>query len=94
VDRAVRGLEAALDHVIDPGLPPTASGFDGATGAVDRSNHRDFFWPPILKTFLMLRDLGVEGAEIFADRISRVDIEAAFAQRLPSNWAAVWLSGE
>jgi hypothetical protein len=93
-DRAVRGLEAALDHVIDPGLPPTASGFDGATGAVDRSNHRDFFWPPILKTFLMLRDLGVEGAEIFADRISRVDIEAAFAQRPPSNWAAVWLSGE
>ena len=93
-DRAVRGLEAALDHVIDPGLPPTASGFDGATGAVDRSNHRDFFWPPILKTILMLRDLGVEGAEIFADRISRVDIEAAFAQRPPSNWAAVWLSGE
>ena len=35
-DRAVRGLEAALDHVIDPGLPPTASGFDGATGAVGR----------------------------------------------------------
>ena len=38
-DRAVRVLEAALDLVIDPGLPPTASGFDGATGAVSRSNH-------------------------------------------------------
>jgi hypothetical protein len=72
-DRAVRGLEAALDHVIDSGLPPTASGFDGATGEVDRSNHRDY-WPPILKTFLKLRDLGVEGAEGIADRISRVDI--------------------
>jgi hypothetical protein len=93
-DRAVRGLEAALDHVIDPGLPPTASGFDGATGAVGRSNHRDFFWPPILKTFLILRDLGVEGAEGFAGRISGVNIEASFAQRPPSNWAAVWLSGE
>jgi hypothetical protein len=93
-DRAVRGLEAALDHVSDPGLPPTASGFDGATGAVDRSNHRDFFWPPILKTFLTLRDLGVEGAERIAGRISGVDIEAAFAKRPPSNWAAVWLSGE
>ena len=23
--RAVRGLEAALDHVLDPGLPPTAT---------------------------------------------------------------------
>jgi hypothetical protein len=57
-DRAVRGLGAAHDHVLDPGLPPTASGFDDATGAVSRSNHRDFFWPPILKTFLILRDLG------------------------------------
>jgi len=55
-DRAVRGLEPALDNVIDPWLPPTASGFDGATGAVGRSKHKDFFWPPILKTFLILRD--------------------------------------
>jgi hypothetical protein len=93
-DRAVRGLEAALEHVLDTGLLPTASGFDGATGAVSRSNHRDFFWPPILKTFLILRDLGVEGAESLAARISGVDIETAFAQRPPSNWAAVWLSGE
>jgi hypothetical protein len=54
-DRAVRGLEPALDHVIDPWLPPTASGFDGATGAVGGSEHKDFFWPPILKTFLILR---------------------------------------
>lgn len=45
LDRAVRGLEATLDHVLDPGLPPTASGFDRATGAVTRSNHKDFFWP-------------------------------------------------
>jgi hypothetical protein len=94
VDRAVRGLEAALDHVLNSGLPPTASGFDHATGRVTRSNHRDFFWPPILKTFLILRDLGVDGAEDFARRISSVDIEASFSQRPPSNWAAVWLSGE
>jgi hypothetical protein len=93
-NRAVRGLESALDHVSNPGLPPTASGFDGATGAVERSNHRDFFWPPILKTFLILRDLGVEAADGLAARISRVDIGGAFAQRPPSNWAAVWLSGE
>ena len=90
-DRAVRGLGAALDHVLDPGLPPTASGFDDATGAVSRSNHRDFFWSPILKTFLILRDLGVDGAEDFAGRISGVDIEASFAQRPPSNWAELAL---
>ena len=47
-----------------------------------------------MKTFLILRDLEVEGAEGFAGLISGVDIEAAFAQRPPSNWAAVWLSGE
>lgn len=94
VDRAVRGLKAALDHVSDPGLSPTASGFDPATGAVTRSNHRDFFWPPILKTFRILRNMGVDGAEAFARRISGVDIERAFAKRPPSNWAAVWLSGE
>ena len=94
VERAVRGLRAALDHVSNPGLPPTASGFDRATGAVSRFNHRDFFWPPILKTFLLLRDLGVGEAEDFAGRISGVDIEASFAKRPPSNWAAVWLSGE
>jgi hypothetical protein len=52
---------------------------------VSRSNHRDFFWPPILKAFLILRDLGIDGAEGFAGRISGVDIEAAFAQRSPSN---------
>jgi hypothetical protein len=92
LDRAVRGLEAALDHVLDPGLPPTASGFDRATVAVTRSNHRDFFLPPILKTFLILRDLGVDGADDFAGRISRVDIEATFSQRPPSNWAAPTVS--
>jgi hypothetical protein len=94
LDRAVRGLKAALDHVSDPGLPSTASGFDRATGAVTRSNHRDFFWPPILKTFGILKGLGAGGTADLARRISGVDIERAFAQRPPSNWAAVWLSGE
>ncbi|HEX2739870.1 MAG TPA: hypothetical protein VHM69_05440, partial [Rubrobacter sp.] len=94
VDRAARGLKAALDHVSDPGLPPTASGFDPATGTVTRSNHRDFFWPPIIKTFRILRSMRVDGTEVFAQRISGVDIERAFAKRPPSNWASVWLSGE
>lgn len=94
VARAYRGLEAAIDHVSDPGLPPTASGFDPATGATARSNHRDFFWPPILKAFRILRNMGVDGAEGLALRISAVDIERAFAKCPPSNWAAVWLSGE
>lgn len=93
IERAARGLGAALDHISNPSLPATASAFDRATGTVRRSNHRDFFWPPILKTYLILKDLGEE-VEGFARRISGVDIEHAFAKLPPSNWAAVWLSGE
>ena len=36
----------------------------------------------------------MKAADGLAARISRVDIGGAFAQRPPSNWAAVWLSGE
>ena len=93
-ERALRGLRASLDHVSDPDLPATVSGFDRATGSVRRGNHRDFFWPPILKTFLILREMDIEGVEEIEDRIRGVEIEHAFRSRPPSNWAAVWLSGE
>ena len=93
-DCALRGLDAALTHTADPSLPPTASGFDRVTGAVSRINHRDFTWPPILKTYrLVAKDDAAVGRQ-FASRIRDVDIEASFRSRPPSNWAAVWLSGE
>jgi hypothetical protein len=88
-DRARRGLDAALRHTEDPDLPATASGFARETAGVrSRGNHRDFTWPPILKAFRLLR------ADEFADRIRAVDIERSFSSRPPSNWSAVWLSGE
>ncbi|REF35854.1 hypothetical protein [Thermasporomyces composti] len=92
LDRALRGLEAALAHTGDPDLPAAASGFDRATGAVSRGNHRDFTWPPILKSYRLLKAEGRAAA--LADRIAAVDIERSFRSRPPSNWASVWLSGE
>lgn len=94
VDRALRGLDAAVRHVADPAAPPPLSGFCRETGAATRANHRDFFWPAILKTYRLLKGLGVPGMEAYARRIAAADITAAFAQRPPANWAAVWLSGE
>lgn len=94
LERALRGVEAALAHTGNPDLPAAASGFDRATGAVSRGNHRDFTWPPILKSYRLLKAAGVERAAELADRIATVDIERSFRSRPPSNWAAVWLSGE
>jgi hypothetical protein len=93
-ERALRGLKASLDHVSDPELPANASGFDRATGSVSRANHRDFFWPPILKAFLVLKEMDLPGMDEIGDHIRGVDIESSFRSRPPSNWAAVWLSGE
>lgn len=94
LDRAVRGLDAALAHTADVSRPPAASGFDPATGATTAGNHRDFTWPPILKTYRLLRELGAERADEFGRRIAEVDVLASFRSRPPSNWASVWLSGE
>ncbi|MEQ7126722.1 hypothetical protein ABN034_19585 [Actinopolymorpha sp. B11F2] len=91
---AVRGLDAALTHTGNPSLTPSAAGFSRATGAVRRSNHRDFTWPPILKTYRILAAAGADRTAEFAERIRAVDIEASFRSRPPSNWASVWLSGE
>lgn len=94
LNRAVRGLDAALRHTSDPFLPPGISSVDEATGSVVRLNHRDFTWPPILKAYRILRDLGHSRTDEFAERIAAVDIERSFFLRPPSNWASVWLSGE
>ncbi|MBM7785371.1 hypothetical protein [Tenggerimyces flavus] len=93
-DRAARGLAAALAHTGDPTRTPAASGFDRATGKVTRGNHRDFTWPPILKTFLLLRAMRHPRTDEFAKQIAEVDVPDTFRARPPSNWAAVWLSGE
>ena len=93
-ERALRGLRAALNYVAHPELPPRASSAFRETGEVLGVNHRDFFWPPILKTYHILNELGDAQAQALASDISAVQVERSFAKRPPNNWAAVWLSGE
>lgn len=93
-DRAVRGLQAAIAHTGDPLVSANASSVARDTGGVSsRVNHRDFTWPPILKSYRLLRDAGVDVAAV-EKAIAAVDIEASFRSRPPSNWSSVWLSGE
>ena len=92
---AARSLAAALAHTADPDREPYASGFDRRTLSVTgRLNHRDFTWPPILKTYLALSRLGVASSPAVSEAVAGVRVEASFRTRPPSNWAAVWMSGE
>jgi hypothetical protein len=93
-DRAIRGLNASLDHVEDPQRFPSYSGVDTVVACAYQSDHRDFFWPAMLRTYRLLRDLGGEDLSIQRARIAAIDPEATFASRPPSNWSSVWLSGE
>ncbi|MFI1092338.1 hypothetical protein [Streptomyces sp. NPDC020917] len=97
LERAVRGITAALGHTADPELPACASTFDRTTGSVTgRVNHRDFTWPPILKTLRILPRIGADADTVRAlrEQAAAVDPEKSFKFRPPLNWAAVWLRGE
>ena len=92
-DRAAGLLSEAMAHTADPTRQPYASGFDRRTLSITgRLNHRDFTWPPILKTYLALGERAERDG--FRKRLAEVDVEASFRARPPSNWAAVWMSGE
>ncbi|WP_432503311.1 hypothetical protein [Kineococcus arenarius] len=94
-EQAATCLAATLAHTADPTAEAHASTFDRRTASVTgRLNHRDFTWPPLLKTYLGLRDLGVALEAKLGERIADVDVMASFRARPPSNWAAVWMSGE
>ncbi|MBL1120174.1 hypothetical protein JK364_48965 [Streptomyces sp. 110] len=96
-DRAIRGIAAALAHTADHALPAVASGFDRITGSVtDRVNHRDFTWPPILKTLRLLPRIRAEDDTVrtLREQVAAVDVRKSFTFGPPHNWAAVWLHGE
>jgi hypothetical protein len=91
--RAARSLETALAHTADPCLPATAALFDRATGTAQRTNHRDFTWPAILRAYRLLRAAGAEVGGL-RRQIADVDVLRSFRSRPPSNWSSVWISGE
>ncbi len=93
IRKAVKGLEASVNHVMRIDEPPPVTGIDRDTGCMTRINHRDFWWPAVLKSYLILRGLGLDVAG-FEDKIRAVDVERSFRTLPPSNWAAVWLCGE
>lgn len=93
-ERAGRGLRAALNYVLHPELPPRVSSASRETGEAWGINHRDFFWPAILKTYRLLKALAPQDVAGLEESIAAVRVELSFAQRPPNNWAAVWLSGE
>jgi hypothetical protein len=87
------GCAPRWKYLLDLTRPPYPSTFQAGSGAAGAHNHRDFFWPAVLKTWRTLEKINAGEAD-FASLIARVDPLAAFAQRPPSNWAAVWLVGE
>jgi len=93
IELAVRGLAAAARYVKDASLPAQMSSIRRETGAVHICNHRDFFWPPVMKTYRILKRLGADVQEI-GKVIAQTDIYASFSDRPPGNWAMVWVSGE
>ncbi|WP_432485102.1 hypothetical protein [Kineococcus esterisolvens] len=94
-ERAVRAFTAALAHTADPGAEPHASTFERRTASVaGRFSHRDFTWPPLLKTRSVLAGLGAPLDPELGRRLAAVDVTESFRARPPSNWAAVWMSGE
>jgi len=91
--RARKGFEASLRHVVNTEEPPPLTSVSRDTGCSGRVNHRDFFWAPVLKRYLILRDLG-EDMSSFEEDIRSVEVEKSFRSSPPSNWATVWLTGE
>ena len=92
---AMRSVNASLNLVADPTALPTVSSVDSVTASiVSRLNHRDFFWPAILATYRILKQVSPADAESLVELIKSVDVYASFRSRPPNNWAMVWVSGE
>ncbi|HEU5483819.1 MAG TPA: hypothetical protein VFU98_02855, partial [Microlunatus sp.] len=74
-ERSRRAVAAAVRHTTDRDAAAYASGFDGRTASVvSHLNHRDFTWPPILRTLLADPD---PDPKLLA-AVERADIEHLF----------------
>ena len=93
-ERAFRGIEAALRHLEDPSGQANASGVMGPDGTLSAMNHRDFFWPAVMRSWRVLKSIDAARASGIEERIRAVQVPEVFAKQPPSNWASVWLAGE
>ena len=91
LELALKGLDAALAHVEDVDGPPVASHVDRVTGSLWGINHRDFFWPAILKIHGLVKEIDPDRAATFSERIQAIEVPSPFRAMPPSNWAMVWL---
>lgn len=94
IDKALRGVEAALDHIADPDATPNLSSTSRDTATCHYTSHRDFFWPAILSTYRIMKALRPDAASALAERIRAIDVLRSFQSRPPWNWASVWVAGE
>ena len=93
--RARGGLEATLRHLLDPQDPhPAAADFTHGVASPGVRNLRDFMWPPVLRTYRVLRELDAPDLGSLAEAIAAVQVPDAFSERPPVNWATVWILGE
>ena len=88
--RARRAFAAAVQHTRTRRRSPTPPGSTTGHSAWRPANDRDFTWPPIMKTLLG----DPEPDHRLIDAVSGAGIAELFRTVPPSNWAAVWMSGE
>lgn len=94
LDRAVAGCRTVLGHLADGSNPSAVSGVRPGALALSRGNHRDFMWPAMLRTSDLLRAAGHPARGDIDAAIGAMAVPGTFRAEPPSNWAAVWLSGE
>lgn len=92
---AAAGMRATLRHLMDPDdTYASAADYTHAVGSPGYRNLRDFMWPPVMRTFRLLREMDFTGLDDVRDMIRAVVVPDAFSERPPVNWAAVWILGE
>ncbi len=94
LDRAAAATARVLAHLADGAEAPAVSTVAPGALAMRRGNHRDFMWPAVLRTVDVLRANGHPETAALDAAVAALVTPDTFNARPPSNWAAVWLSGE
>ncbi len=93
-DLAATAAATALAHLADGEQQPAVSSVRAGALQFGRGNHRDFMWPAMLRTADLLRAAGHIRSGALDAAVGALAVPDTFKARPPSNWSAVWLSGE